>query len=95
MIANLHIVKTIPKEGLDNVQLEGILEVFQRTFGGVQLYRPQTRDFMYCDVQRRFTDPQYPSNEQMQDIKELLPQVDPEGGFKVNQIGILEGSAFG
>ena len=50
---------------------------------------------MYCDVQRRFTDPSYPSAQQMDQIQELLPLVDGAGDFKKNQVGILRGSPFG
>ncbi len=60
-ISSLKIVDEIPDEGLDNYELEGVLEVMQKTFAGIQLYRVQTRDFMFCDVQRRFDDPTYPS----------------------------------
>ena len=48
----------------------------QKTFGGLQLFRVQTRDFMFCDVQKRFQDPNYPSKQQMSMIKDNIHTVD-------------------
>ncbi len=61
LISTLNIVEEIPPEGLDNYELESVLEAMQKTFAGIQLYRVQTRDFMFCDVQKRFQNPIYPS----------------------------------
>lgn len=50
---------------------------------------------MFCDVQRRFTDPDYPTRQQMTMIEENLHMVDERGLFREIQKGLLEGSAFG
>lgn len=54
----------------------------QKTFKGIQLFKVQTRDFMFCDVQRRFLDPKYPSSQQMQQIKQEINEVDESGAFR-------------
>ena len=50
VITTLEIVKEIPESGLDNKQIENILDVFQTGFRGVKCYKALTADFPYCDV---------------------------------------------
>lgn len=67
----------------------------QKTFRGIQLFKVQTRDFMFCDVQKRFTDVNYPSDAHMNQIASHIHSVDANGVFKALQTGLLQGSAFG
>lgn len=50
VINTLEIVHEIPDSGLDNRQIEAILDVFQSGFKGLKCYKALTADFPFCDV---------------------------------------------
>ena len=55
LFETLDVIREIPPEGIDNVTVDKILNAYERNIKNFKAYPVQTRDFVFCDVQKRLS----------------------------------------